>query len=48
MSLLAVPRLLPASFRGQWRITIIFEAIKDGKTIKQCMRVRYDIFEYSD
>lgn len=48
MRLLAIPRNLPASLRGEWRLTIIFEGKVKEKIEKQCLRYRYDIYEYSN
>lgn len=48
MRLLVIPRKIPASIRGEWRLTMIFEGKVNEKIQKHCLRIRYDIFEYSN
>lgn len=46
--LLMIPRQMPPSYRGEWRTTMILTAKINGKIQKQCLRIRYDIYEYSN
>lgn len=48
MRQMMIPRRVPAEFRGEWQVTLISEGKINGITEKQCLRFRYDIFEYSN